>query len=101
MTTNLWTWGGTYFGYRDGDDLWTHNGRHVGRFYGDEVYASDGRYLGELKNGKLIKRSTARSHRRAGFHPHAPRVGRVPYVDHVGTIMYVGYEDFPGPENFA
>ncbi len=23
----LWTWGGTSFGYRDGDNLWTHDGR--------------------------------------------------------------------------
>jgi hypothetical protein len=38
MITNLWTWGGTYFGHRDGDDLWTHSGRHVGRFHGDELY---------------------------------------------------------------
>ncbi len=28
----LWTWGGTSFGYRDGDDLWTHDGRDVAGF---------------------------------------------------------------------
>jgi hypothetical protein len=32
----LWTWGGTCFGYRDGDDLWTHGGKHVGRFEGEK-----------------------------------------------------------------
>ena len=39
MSTNLWTWGGTYFGSREGDGLWTHSGRHVGHFIGDEVMA--------------------------------------------------------------
>lgn len=34
----LWTWSGTYFGYRDGDNLWTYDGEHIGRFYGDEVF---------------------------------------------------------------
>jgi len=29
---HLWTWGGSDFGYRDGDELWTYDGRHVGRF---------------------------------------------------------------------
>ena len=101
MTTDLWTWGGTYFGYRDGDNLWTHDGRHVGRFHGDEVYASDGQYLGELRNSnRLITNTGNRSHRRAGFTPRAGRVGRVPYVDYVGYVMYVGHEDFPAPGEF-
>jgi hypothetical protein len=30
----------------------------------------------------------------------ASRVGHVPYIGHVGTVMYVGYEDFPAPETF-
>ncbi len=100
MSTNLWTWGGTYFGSREGDGLWTHSGRHVGHFIGDEVYGSDGRYLGEIKNGKLITSLSSRSRRGSGFTPHASRVGHVPYVDHVGMVMYSGYEDFPGPETF-
>lgn len=87
MTTNLWTWGGTYFGHLDGDDLWTYSGRHVGRYHGDELYGSDGRYLGEIKSGKLITCLSSKSHRRSGFVPHASRVGQVPYVDHVGTVM--------------
>jgi hypothetical protein len=91
----------TYFGYRDGNDLWTHTGKHVGRFDGDEVYRRDGRYLGEIKSGKLITRSSARGHRGSSFAPHASRVGRVPYVGHVGTVMYAGYEDFPSPDSFA
>ena len=50
----IWTWGGTCFGYRDGDKLWDHEGRHVGIFRGDEVYGLDGRYLGEIKDNLLI-----------------------------------------------
>jgi len=36
VDTDLWTWGGTYFGHREGDELWTYDGRLVGRFVGDE-----------------------------------------------------------------
>jgi hypothetical protein len=98
MSDNLW--GGTYFGYREGDDLWTHTGKHVGRFDGDEVYGSDGRYLGEIRSGKLISRISSQNRRRGSFGRFASRIGRVPYVNHVGTVMYAGYEDFPGPESF-
>ncbi len=95
----LWTWGGTSFGYRDGDDLWTHDGRHVGRFDGDEVYGPDGRYLGELRNeNRLITNLSKQGCRGYGFTPYGSRVGYVPYVNYVGYVMYVGYEDFPGPD---
>jgi hypothetical protein len=90
----LWTWGGTCFGYRDGDDLWTHDGRHVGRFDGDEVYGPDGRYLGEvMSNNRLITNNAKRSRRRSSFTPYANRVGYVPYVNYIGYVMYAGYEE--------
>lgn len=98
--TDLWTWGGTYFGTREGDDLWTHSGHHVGRFQGEGVFGSDGSYLGEILHDKLITRSSSKNRRISSFAPWASRVGRVPYVDHVGTVMYAGYEDFPSPEVF-
>ena len=47
-TSDLWTWGGDYFGFRDGQNLWTHEGRHVGRFRRDEVFRPDGLYMGDL-----------------------------------------------------
>jgi len=95
---NLHTWGGTYFGTRDGDDLWTHDGRHVGRFRGDEVFDSSGRYLGELKSGKLITNNSKTCRSGPSFSPYASRVGHVPSVGHVGTVMIAGYEDFPAPD---
>lgn len=96
----LWTWGGTFFGYRDGDSLWTHDGRHVGQFHDDEVHGLDGRYLGEVKNNnRLITCLGKKSRRRGGFAPYANRVSIVPYVGYVGYVMYAGYEDFPSPEN--
>jgi hypothetical protein len=95
----LWTWGGTSFGYRDGDNLWTHDGRHVGRFQGGEVYGPDGRYLGEIKSkNRLITNVSKIPHRTSGFAPLGQRVGYVPYVGYVGYVMYVGYKDFPGPD---
>ena len=100
MGTPLWTWGGTYFGYRDGDDLWTHDGRHVGRFHGDEVYGPDGSYLGELHNdNRLITRLSKKGRHKPPFHPRGSHLGRVPYVNYVGYVMYVGHEDFPAPEH--
>ncbi len=39
----LWTWNGTSFGYRDGEDLWTFDGQHVARFEGDKICGPDGR----------------------------------------------------------
>lgn len=95
----LWTWGGTSFGYRDGDDLWTHDGHHVARFDGDEIYGPDGSYLGELMNGdRLITHRSKRSWRGARFRPYGRRIGYVRYVNYVGYVMYAGFEDFPPPE---
>lgn len=99
-TTSLWTWGGAYFGRREGDELWTHDGRHVGRFRGDEIYGQDGQYLGELKSGKLVTKASKLGRSGPRFSPRASRVGHVPYVGHVGTILYAGYEDFPAPDAF-
>ncbi len=97
----LWTWGGTFFGHRDGDELWTHDGLHVGRFHDDEVYGPDGRYLGEIKSeNRLITCLSKKSRRKGRFTPYASRVGSVPYVGYVGYAMYAGYEDFPPPEEF-
>ena len=95
---NLYTWGGTYFGKREGDDLWTHDGRHVGRFRGDEILDSSGRYLGELKNGRLVTDLSKKSKSGPSFSAHANRVGHFSSVGYVGTVMLVGYEDFPRPE---
>jgi hypothetical protein len=97
----LWTWGGKFFGYRDGDSLWTHDGRHVAQFHDDEVYGPEARYLGEIKgDNRLITCLSKKSWRRGSFAPYANRVGIVPYVAYVGNVMYAGYEDFPSPEEF-
>ena len=95
----LWTWGGTSFGYREGDNLWTHDGRHVGRFYGNEIYGQDGYYLGETRSKNRLITNLGKKHwRRYPFTPYANRGAYVPYVDYVGYVMYVGHEDFPAPE---
>lgn len=95
----LWTWGGTFFGYREGDELWTHDGRHVGRFEKDDVYGSRGGYLGETAGeNRLIMNLSKRSRIKGEFASFAPRMAMVPYVDYVGYVMYVGYEDFPAPQ---
>lgn len=94
---HVWTWSGTYFGYFNGEDLFTHDGRHVGkRRESGEIYDARGQYLGELKNeNRLITNLSKRSRR--SFVPYAQRGGLVPFVNYVGYVMYVGHEDFPGP----
>lgn len=94
----LWTWSGTFFGHRDGDDLWTHEGRHVGRFDGDEVYGPDGKYLGELQGDRLITCSSKSTWRKNGFSPRSSVVGYVASVGYVGNVMWAGYQDFPSSE---
>ena len=97
-TMNLHTYGGKFFGTKDGDELWTYDGRHVGRFHGDEVYDQQGLYLGEIKAGRLIT-DISKSGRSAGeFIPQTRRVGVVPSANHDGLVLPVGYEDFPGPD---
>lgn len=92
---NIHSWGGRYFGYIDGDDLWSGNGNHVGKIVNNEIYGSDGGYLGEIKHDKLITNISKKSKRKSGFIPFCSRVGVVSLVNHVGNVMYVGYEDFP------
>ena len=72
---------------------------HVGRFRGEKVYDRSGRYLGKLKNGKLIKKSSGSSSTAPLFSPRADRMGPVPSVDRVGSVLSVGYEDFPSPDD--
>ena len=92
---NMFTWRGRSIGYKDGENLWTYSGKHVGKFHGDEVYGPDGRYLGELKNGKLIAKTSMESRRKSRFTPRVNRMARVTTVNRVGSVMLVGYEDFP------
>jgi hypothetical protein len=97
--THVWTWGGRYFGYFDGDDLWTHDGRHVGRRDGDEIFGTRVQYLGEVMDGDRLITSLAKgSRRKAPFGAWGRRAGVVPYVNYVGYVMYLGYTDFPAPE---
>jgi hypothetical protein len=97
---HVWTWGGKYFGYFDGDDLWTHDGRHVGRRDGDDVFNSDGTYLGEVMNeNRLITNKSKKGWRGSSFSPWGSRVGVTPYTAYVGYVMYAGYEDFPAPRD--
>lgn len=97
--TKLWTWGGTFFGHRKGDDLWTHDGRHVGRFVGDDVFGPNGRYLGEIRSAnRLITKQSKLNKIGPSFSPKMSHVGYVPNVGFVGYVMIVGYQDFPGPD---
>lgn len=95
---HVWTWGGVYFGYFEGEDLWTYDGRHVGKKNGDEIYGASGRYLGEvMNNDRLITHRSKSNYRGYSFSPWGRRVGIVPFINYVGYVMYAGYQDFPAP----
>lgn len=96
-----WTWSGKSFGYRNYDDLYTHDGKHVGKFYDNDIYDSNGSYLGEVKNKMwLIVNKGKKFCKKSPFVP-CHTGGYVRYVNYVGNVMYVGYEDFPAPESFS
>jgi sporulation protein YlmC with PRC-barrel domain len=100
LSTPLHTWRGIYFGEREGISLFTVHGIEVGRFYGNEVYGADGGYLGELKDGKLITHQAKQSKCRTSFRPqHKARLAE--NKDQDGSVMLLGYEDFPRPKTFC
>ena len=101
MDTDLWTWGGTYFGHREGDELWTYDGRLVGRFVGDEVFGTDGRYLGEIRDSDHLITDIHKKHKRR--HPFPSRRSRVLEVQRMRGMrgMPGGCEDFPKPNRLV
>jgi hypothetical protein len=99
LSTPLHTWSGIYFGERDGDSLFNMSGIEVGRFYGNEVYGPDGTYLGELKDDRLLTHQTKKSRRQLSFIPERKKC-RTEHRDQDGSVMLVGYEDFPNPDSF-
>jgi hypothetical protein len=101
MDTDLWTWGGTYFGHREGDGLWTYDGRLVGRFVSDEVFGTDGRYLGEIREGDYLIADTHKKHKRRGsFFGQRRRALELQRMRGMRG-MPGGYEDFPGPDKLV
>lgn len=97
---HMWTWGGTYFGYRRNDLLFTHKGVCVGQFSGDAVYGRDGRYLGEVRNKNRLITHRSKSNRIGSRPPNVRGSSYARYANYAGYAMYVGYEDFPDPERF-
>jgi hypothetical protein len=97
---HVWTWGGAYFGYIDGDRLFAHSGTQAGQLDGDDIFGTDGQYLGEVtSDDRLITDLSKQSNARAAFAP--TKVGSVlPFINYVGYAMYDGHEDFPGPDTF-
>ena len=96
--THLWTWSGSYFGMREGDDLWTYKGKHAGRFKGDDVFAADGRYLGEMNGTRLVTKVQNKGLRGTPFTPLAPRGTLRALAGYTANSMYPGFEEFPKPE---
>jgi hypothetical protein len=97
--THVWTWGGVYFGYFDGDDLWTHDGKHAARRHGNDLFNSRGRYVGEVIQDRLISNRSKSGWTGFSFGPsRRGAIGR--FANYAGYAMYAGHEDFPPPESF-
>lgn len=98
----VWTWGGQFFGYLDGENLWTYSGQHVGKLQGTDIFGPGGEYLGEVMNeNRLITHRSKSSWRGYSFTPYARRGSYAPYANYAGYAMYAGYEDFPHPESLC
>jgi hypothetical protein len=92
----MWTWGGKFVGYREGDYLWRGStGECIGTFDGDEVYGKDGRYRGEVMSDDRLIRNPAKSGWIRSPTPSFGRRGSIALADYAGYAMYAGYEDFP------
>jgi CheY-like chemotaxis protein len=99
---DLWTWGGEYFGFRDGAELWTYEGVHVGRFRRDnEIFRPNGMYMGDLLNGRLIVDWHKTARRASSFTPFERRSGRDKFADREPFDMQIGFKDFPGVTDLA
>ena len=96
----VWTWGGKYFGYFNGDSLYTYKGKHIGNRRNDRIFSLSGGYLGELRNNRLISKSGGLPVRSTPTVGYADRAEIVKNADYVGSVMIAGYEDFPAPESF-
>ncbi|MEK6328464.1 MAG: hypothetical protein AABM66_13215 [Actinomycetota bacterium] len=105
MNAWVWTWGGTSFGFLDGDALFTHDGRHVGFLDLDGghllIFAvADGRYLGEVKDGdRLITKHSRLNRRRSRRARRTNRMARMRRMNRMPRMMRIGYEEFPAPEH--
>lgn len=98
---NLWTWGGKYFGYLDGDDLWTYNGLNAGRIFNGKIFGPKGNYLGEIRNGdRLITHISSMQQKGPRFTPGSKTEGRAKCVSYEGLPMLPEYQDFPSAEEF-
>jgi len=96
----LWTWGGESFGYRHNDRLSTYVGLQAGQFHANEVYGRDGRYLGEIMSkNRLITNLGRKSWVKSSFAP-VIRGSYARYLNYVAYVMYLGYEEFPPPDQF-
>lgn len=92
---HVWTWGGKYFGYIEGDNLWTRDGRHVGRIKGDNIYNSSGKYIGEVKNeNRLVTDQNKKGTDGPTFTPQAKRIG-ISNSDRRANDAVPNCEDFP------
>ena len=94
--TDVWTWGGKYFGYLDGEDLWARDGRHIGRCRGNAIFDPDGSYLGEIAINNRLRAARADRHFRIDPFPRMDnRAPPIPLMDRMPYTLTGGYEDFP------
>jgi hypothetical protein len=98
----MWRWGGSFFGYLEGENLWNYDGKHIGKLRREMIYGADGRYLGERREGnRLITQVDAEHSPIPAFIPFTSRPPANRYDSAAGRPLPAGHEDFPAPESFT
>ena len=98
----LWTWGGIFFGYIEGENLWTCDGRHVGKLRCATIFGADGHYLGELRNrNRLISQVGEQTQSIPAFTPFRARLPGIRRANAECYPMPETHVDFPLPEAFT
>jgi 4-fold beta-flower domain-containing protein len=61
VTTPLFRWNGTYWGFVADGLIYDRYGRHVGWLEGTDAYHRSGRFMGELREGRHVLRDALRA----------------------------------------
>jgi hypothetical protein len=97
----VWTWGGSFFGYLEGENLWTYDGKHIGKLRRGVIFGPNGRYLGELRDGnRLIIQTGAEQAPIPAYVPYTSRSPAGRYDNLAAIPLPEGCEDFPSAESF-
>ncbi|MCX7749689.1 MAG: hypothetical protein N2645_22785 [Clostridia bacterium] len=95
----IWTWGGRFFGYLEGEYLWSYTGKNIGKISGNDVYNASGAYIGEICYHRLVTNLNKKSLGKTGYHNFDSKSPVPKAPDIPGYDLVDGFEDFPKLED--